>query len=350
MATEGSLRGYRPSWIDRFTDWVERLPGPGWSYYLGIQLIAFLVGLAVLWGEGTIPIGQLYPLHIFISLTMGYFPVLIHYLDHQAGTALKTIRPLLKVDDAEYNDHHYRLTTLPAWPTLLISGFVLLLPLVVDEIRRAADRPDIFAALGVSTVSYWLMYVFYRLLWWVFGTLIYHTAHQLRQIHHIYTAHTHINIFRAGPLYAFSSITALTAAGLVLPPYVFIALNPEGLGDPITIAYMLPITALALATFVWPQLGVRRLMAEQKGQMLDAHAVRLEAALVELRQRVDARETKEIDDVIKAISALDIEENRLRQVSTWPWKPETLRYLTSALFLPLVMWFIQFVLQSLLAN
>jgi hypothetical protein len=25
---------YAPSWIDRLTAWVERLPGPSWSYYL----------------------------------------------------------------------------------------------------------------------------------------------------------------------------------------------------------------------------------------------------------------------------------------------------------------------------
>lgn len=91
-------------------------------------------------------------------------------------------------------------------------------------------------------------------------------------------------------------------------------------------------------------------MAEQKAKMVDALGVRLEAALVELRQRVDARETQEIDGVLKVISALEIEKNTLAKVSTWPWQPETLRYLTSALFLPLVMWLIQFILRELLAG
>ena len=84
--------------------------------------------------------------------------------------------------------------------------------------------------------------------------------------------------------------------------------------------------------------------------MLDALHVRFEAAIVELRQRVDAREGEGIDELAKVFTALEIEENALKKVSTWPWQPETLRYLVSALFLPLVMWLIQFVVQGMLSK
>jgi hypothetical protein len=182
-------RAYTPSWIDRFTASVERLPGPSESYYLGIGLIVLLVGLAVLWGEGAVPAGQLYPIHAYLSVTVAYLPALICYLDHRAGAALKAMRPLLEVNDQECNDLHYRLTTLPVWPALLAGLVVFLLPLLVDESRRVAGQPGVFSELGVSTVSYWLTYVLYRLVWWVFGTLIYHTWHQLRLINRIYRAH-----------------------------------------------------------------------------------------------------------------------------------------------------------------
>jgi hypothetical protein len=32
---------YSPSWVDRFTAWVEWLPGPNWSYYSGKGLLLF---------------------------------------------------------------------------------------------------------------------------------------------------------------------------------------------------------------------------------------------------------------------------------------------------------------------
>jgi hypothetical protein len=34
--SETKPRPYAPSWIDRLTAWVERLPGPSWLYYLGL--------------------------------------------------------------------------------------------------------------------------------------------------------------------------------------------------------------------------------------------------------------------------------------------------------------------------
>lgn len=29
---------YPPSWLDRLTAWVDRLPGPYWAYYFGLVL------------------------------------------------------------------------------------------------------------------------------------------------------------------------------------------------------------------------------------------------------------------------------------------------------------------------
>jgi hypothetical protein len=171
----------------------------------------------------------------------------------------------------------------------------------------------------------------------------------LRVVNHILTEHTRISMFRVRALYAFSGITAVSAASLIVPGYVWLAIN-HSLRDPTSIAIMLPFTGLALVTFVWPQLGVRRLLAEEKGRLLDALYVRFEAAIADLRQRVDNRETEEIDELTKVFTALEIEENALKEVSTWPWQPETVRFLVSALFLPLVLWLTQLVLQGVLTE
>jgi hypothetical protein len=279
---------------------------------------------------------------------MGYLPALIHYLDARASRAFEAMRPILEATDTEVEDLRCRLTTLPAWPTILVSLATLLLPLLVDELRRQAGQPDVFAVLGVASVSYWLVYFLYRLLWWLFGTLIYHTLHQLAQINRIYTRHTRVNLFRMGPLYAFSSVTALTAIGIIIPPYIFVALVPGALADPITVAYMLPITGLALLAFVWPLLGIHQILAAEKARILDENALRFEAAIQELHQSVDSGELKELGITNTALATLESERGLLNRIPTWPWQPETVRMLFTALALPLGLWIAQYVLQRVL--
>ena len=84
--------------------------------------------------------------------------------------------------------------------------------------------------------------------------------------------------------------------------------------------------------------------------MLDDLSLRFEALIVELRQRVDSRNVAGIDDLKTLIAALQIEEDALKKVSTWPWQPETLRVLLTALLLPLLLWIIQYVFQLFLGS
>jgi hypothetical protein len=48
---------YPPSWLDRFTQWVERLPGRSWMFYPALGLILAFISTAVNWADGTYPIG-----------------------------------------------------------------------------------------------------------------------------------------------------------------------------------------------------------------------------------------------------------------------------------------------------
>ena len=57
-----------------------------------------------------------------------------------------------------------------------------------------------------------------------------------------------------------------------------------------------------------------------------------------------------MDDLLKVISILETEQDTLNRISTWPWQPETPRFLVTALLLPLLLWVIQYVLQLLLGS
>ena len=82
--------------------------------------------------------------------------------------------------------------------------------------------------------------------------------------------------------------------------------------------------------------------------MLDQAALRFGALLDDLHQRVDGGRLEGMDDLNKAIASLEIEQSALDRVPTWPWRPETMRLLITALALPLLVWVAQYVLQSVL--
>jgi len=82
--SETMAQPYPPSWVDHFIDWVERLPGPYWLFYLALGLVAGFAQTLVQWREGSYPIGTLHPFHIWFAGQIAYLLALMHYLDKSA--------------------------------------------------------------------------------------------------------------------------------------------------------------------------------------------------------------------------------------------------------------------------
>jgi hypothetical protein len=344
---EGGTRPYAPSWLDRFNARLAQLPGPSWAYYLGIWLVLVLLQNVALWVEGAYPAGTFLPNHTAIAALIPLLVALSHFLDNRAGAALATLRPAMEVGEEEYRRLRYRLTTLPALPTLLVSligvASIVLLNVILDSFGD-------FGGLGAFPISRTLIYLMYVGAWWVVAAFLYHTIHQLRAINLVYTHHTRVNLFKMRPLYGLSGVTALTGVSLTAITYGWMAINPELWDSPISMAVVLPITALAFVAFIWPLLGIHRLLEEEKGRLLDECSIRIQAAIAELHRRVDSQGLEGMDDLNKTIASLQIEKNLLEGIPTWPWRPETVRLLITALALPLGLWFIQYLLQRLMGS
>lgn len=341
---KSNLPVYPPSWIDRFN---ARLPRLKWIFYLGLALGLLVLQIAVFWSEGAYPVGTFIPAHGFIAGLTPAILGLIHYLDTRAEAALTALQPALKATEAERSGLSYRLTTMPARPALLAS---LAGAIFVVLITESLGRPSSYQELNTSPISAALVYSMYVALWWVVGAFLYHTIRQLRVINRIYTENTRIDLLRMRPLYSFSGVTALTAVSLTGMIYGWAALNPGMLQDPKSLVVIIPITGLALAVFVWPLLGAHRLLVREKERMLDETSLRFEAAIAELHRRVDEGQLESMDDLNKTIASLEIERNIWKRIPTWPWEPETMRLLITALALPLFLWIIQYFLQHTLGS
>ena len=93
-----------------------------------------------------------------------------------------------------------------------------------------------------------------------------------------------------------------------------------------------------------------RLQVAEKERLLDEANQRFEATIAELHQRIDNEKLEGIFELGSAMGALETEKKALERIPTWPWEPEVVRLLITALALPLGLWALQFVLQRLLGS
>jgi len=324
---------YPPSWVDRFIDWIKRLPGPSWLFYLGLWLASILLINALKWLDGSQPLGAI---ELLLASNAGdavYFLAMMQYLNGAANVALRAFRPALTVSEAEYNRLQYQLTTLPARGALL-AGIIAAALAGLYMLLVSQAPPDYITSLPVAVFDFGVFIFSFIIL----GSLIYHTIRQFTMVSRIHAAATRINLFQPDPLYAFSGLTARTALGYIfIVDFTFLIMREfmrEQANDPATIALSVSMVLLAVLTFVLPLLGMHRRMVEEKGRLVSEANRRLEAAIAELHRRVDAGEFSDMTEVYRAIGGLEIERDVLAKIPTWPWQSGTLSVVISPVLLP----------------
>ena len=361
---------YPPGGVDRFTSWVDRLPGAPWAFYLGAGLILYVLATAVHWAAGTYPVGSLDREHAIGAFLAPYGVGLIHYLDRSAGLAMKSFAPALRGGGDSYHRLTYILTTFPprfalvgglaglAAGLLLVLGAAILVPLPV-AVAASGNGRDIlmllnlgFAELfklGPTPASYAMTIAFLTINWWAGGILALHTIRRLFLVARIYARHTEVNLFKQGPLYALSRLTAQTTIGAVLVVYA-IASVPSYMTQPVGGITVALIALLAAASFLLPLLRVHSILGSEKERLLDGIANRLHNAGEELHRRIDQGAYRGMDERHKALAGLEIERNMIAAMPTWPWQPETFRWVLAAMVLPVLIWVIQLLLQRALTT
>lgn len=335
------------SWLDRFADWVQRLPGPAWLFYLSVGIALSLTRTLIGWADGSYPVGTFFRIHVLDGLTCVYLYFVLHYLDDRSNAALAAFRSVLTVDDTGYQKLRYQLTTMPARPVLawsavgLTFGFVYQSFLLTESERQLSKYFTSPAAtvidLCIAALSMLINTIF-----------AYHTIRQLRLVSSIYTKHTRVSIFDTGPLYALSRVTGITTVALLIFIYVYLAFYGNWqVNNPADAAIGLAFVFVALVTFVWPLLGAHTLLQEEKERRKGEIARRVEAITDDLHRRADAGDYSDMASINDALDALTKEQGMVSKASTWPWDPEVLRAVVTALLLPVVIWLITRVLERL---
>jgi hypothetical protein len=340
---------YRASWVDRLIDWLAALPGPTWVPYVIVSAVVGLAVHAAAWIDGYVgPHGAVEPGEFDLLLGSLAIYVIgsvagIHFLDHQASRAWTTFRPVAAVTDEDADRIRFELTTLPAraafgWTIVGLAVAVVTLAGGYGETVELAEPLTIVITSAVGTFAY------------VTGALlVYHTIRQLRLIGRLPGYVERIDLLDAGPLHAFSGVTALTGVFFVAAAYFSVLTDPTTLTNPAVAAVNAFALVLGVACFVLPLYGMQRRIAAEKARRLSATSQRLDAALRDLARRNDGGDLSDADAVNKNIASLLAERDLIARTPTWPWSSDTLRGFSTALILPIALWLIFRVLERALA-
>ncbi len=294
IGTESKKPPYPPSWIDRVTDSVKQLPIPAWSFYSVLALALVLSDAAVNWSNGSYLASSSFPFHLMSDLTPAIIVAMIHYFDDFIGVAYGSIYLLFLYD---WQINQFRIVTSP-----VASVFNVTLAL--------------------------LNYMAYSI-------IVYHTIHQMRMISRIYSKCKQIDLFQLSPLYAFSTLAARISIAIAVMTYAWIYAFSVS-GDIVSTLTPLFAIPLLFATFILPLLGIHTLLQEEKRRLQSENALHLKAAIKELHRRREAGEYEKMDGVGKAIDSLVKEQTLLKEIPTWPWHPDTVRWVATALLAPVV--------------
>ncbi|NPV67041.1 MAG: hypothetical protein HPY64_07845 [Anaerolineae bacterium] len=338
---------YRPSWLDRFFDWVDRLPGPPWLFYLGLWAVLMLIQILTQWitasQEG------LMPFHFVVTLTCPYALALMHYQDIMATRSLKRFWPALDCDDEECEFLRYRLTTMRQSMVVVgaIIGFVAgVLFLTVFPLH--ARLKAFYLANTAASIHY--NHAVGMADFIIAVILMAHTINKFRTIRAILRHHTQVSIFDLRPVYAFSRMSAFTAIGLITFVYLWLWGAPVLTSQPVPAAILALLLVAAAVSMVFPLSSAHLTINAEKQRLLIESNRCYNATVAELHRRVDANEMVDMDNLNKTIASLEIELKWLRRVPTWPWQPETAQLVVAALLFPIALWFVQWNLQRMLGG
>ena len=336
---------YKPSWIDRFNNWVDDLPVHAWIFYVVFGLGLILIQLLFLWLDGGLTAEEIMPVVIFNGLAVPYLLALIHLNDKLAVIALGDMRTVLDMTTQEVDHCKYRLSTMPFLRPLLAGLALTILTILTPLISTTPIR---YAALEQLPVFSVVFHIVDKSSAFLFGVVLYHTIRQLRLVNVITSHHVQVNLYHLKPFQAFSRVTAATALGLLVFVYLWMIINPELLADPLLLGYVLIFTILAISVFIWPLWGAHRLMQLEKGKVLTELDHRFEAIFLKFNQLLNDEDYPAAEKLSGTIASLEIEYKRIRDIPTWPWSTETARIVLTAIALPLMLMIIQFfVLQAL---
>ena len=203
--TANEIKHYAPSYLDRFMEFIERLPIPYWLTYLTLFTAQSLIMHIFAWIDGWLPAYTFNPPILLFPLWQWMPLAIITYSDSVSRQALSTFSSLLDVEETEMEKLRYEFTTMPSRGVILSGlawGIVYAILMYTSfDTFNASYKFDTF----FSTVL-----LLEGLIAYLTGSgIYYHSFRQLNLVNRTVKMTRQFNMFQLDPVYAFSRVTSL---------------------------------------------------------------------------------------------------------------------------------------------
>lgn len=349
---EQSARPYRPSWIDFVLTRLRRLPFPPLVFFALVFIVLLVILHIPLWLDGSVAAGTFVPAFavdvLWIPFGLGY----IYFLEVAAKRSIAQFRPALpEVEERAYEEIAYRFTTLPAWPTLVLT--IIGVAFGVSEGLRIP-----FPFTGDLTHVFRIIFLLLSSFGYAFLPLFFYTAiRHLVQIHNLFGRVQKVNLFNLQPLYGLAGV-AMMVGGF----FVFAALmnvlsielynrqiyqNVQAAdGGEVQLVLSVTVALLALAALILPLYGIHNKIEDEKRRVLAELGEQVDELRNDLQTDIRAKTFENIQGLERGINALFNMRSNVTLIPAWPWKPGALRAFFSTIGLPLFIWLMQRVLSQ----
>ncbi len=337
---------YPPSFVDKLTSFIQRLPIPyGLTYFLLFILQAGLIHVFG-WLDGWLPAPTFSPILLVFPLWLWVPLAIITYLDTLSLEVLSSFSRLLDISPEKKERLAYEFTTMPSRGVIISALFwsgvhVLFWYLAYDTV---------IPAYGYNTLTLVIVILEGIATFFVGSAIYYHSIRQLYLVNRTVRMVDHFDLFQLEPVYAFSVLTAQTGVGWVILLTLTLLVVPVRVAPIPTLVMLVVQVALALVTFLLPLRIVNQRLVSEKRQHRAVLDQRFKATLARLHQCIDGDILAEVEQINDALAGLNIEGEILAKIPTWPWRPGLFAGFLSIVVLPIILFLVQFALGTWLGN
>jgi hypothetical protein len=323
-------------------DFVQRQRIPYWLTYLCLLTVQVILIHGLAWADGWMPLYTFNPLFATFPIWLWVPMAIMTYVDSVSLSALSSFRPLLDIDEEQYNGLKYEFTNMPPRGVFLSGLFwgvvyLLLTYLGYQSFYVAYELGSFLTAVVIAT----------GLISYLTGSIIYyHSQRHLSLVNRTVRTAKKFNLFRLDPVYAFSRVTSLIGASWMLMLTLTLLALPIRLATGLGLAIMAAQILFAIAAFVLPLWVVHRRLETEKLRLLAELNLRVESTIKLLHASLDDNKLENSSHFSDAMASLSAEREVLNAVPTWPWRVGTLTGFLSAIVLPIAIFIIQFVIEK----
>jgi hypothetical protein len=342
----GETQPFVPSFLDRFMDFVVRLPIPYWLTYLALFIVQSTIVHILAWFDGWLPAYSLSPILFLFPLWQWLTLAIMTYLNSVSLQALSIFSPLLNIEEIELKRLKDEFSTMPSRGVIL-NGVIWA---IVYAILTYATSNAFYVSYGLDTFLSTVIGIEGLIAYLTGSAIYYHSLRQLSLVNQTVKMVKRFNLFRLDPVYAFSRVTSLIGVSWMVMLSLTLLLFPIQLVGGLTLAILILQVVLAVAAFVLPLWFVHRRLISEKRELLAELNRQVESTAAKLHHCLDENEMGAVTQLKDAMLGLTAERDILNGIPTWPWRSGTLAGFLTATVLPIVLFILQLAIGKLLGK